>query len=164
MKPRDIFARALHSARHKPKLAPRLFRAKRARGQRKLAQQQCVPPDEFRYLHQRARFRRQPHIHLHDAERRVRRGSAHVNSAEQVERQHVCYAVHGRYTGWGCASVPQSRFGRRGGRELGGRDGMVRVLWERMQGLILWLVVVVVLSMSRILLVCGGKGAEEDRF
>ena len=33
-----------------------------------------------------------------------------------------------------------------------------------MQGLILWLVVVVVLSMSRILLVCGGKGAEEDRF
>lgn len=124
MKQRDIFARALHNARHKPKLAPRLFRAKRARGRRKLAQQQRVPPDELRRLHQRARFRRQPHIHLHDAERRVRRGSAHVGSAEQVERQLVCYVVHGCYYWLGMRTGAPIAFGKRGGRRLGGRDGM----------------------------------------
>ena len=94
----DLLTRALHNARHKPKLLPRLLRTKHARRQRQLAQQRRPPStNDLRHARERARVRRQPHVHLLDTERGVRRGPAHVDGAEQVEREPVRWAVHGRY-------------------------------------------------------------------
>ena len=92
----DLRPRTGHDARHKAERPQRLIGAERPRGQRKLMHERRVR-DQFRHPRQRARIGREPDVHLPDAKRGVRRGPAHVDGAEQVERQSERRAVYGRY-------------------------------------------------------------------
>ena len=92
----DLRSRTGHDARHESKRPQRLLGTERPRRQRELAHERRVR-GQLRHARQRARIGRQPDVHLLDAERGVRRRPAHVDGAQQVERQSERRAVHGRY-------------------------------------------------------------------